>query len=101
MSTRGQRLADYLRRETGGRYGWQADLVRRSGIKRQTISKWTHPAYDGYPELEHLAALATALGRRPWELVAVLDGDEPLGTEERVREVVREELAAAGLVPPR
>lgn len=101
MSTRGERLGLYLRQRTGGRRGWQADLVARSGVKRQTISKWTHPAYDGYPELEHLAAVAAALGIRPWELVAVLDGDEPTVPDERVRKLVRQELEAAGLVPPR
>jgi hypothetical protein len=46
MTTRGERLAEYLRIKTGGRRGWQSRLVAKSGVKRQTISKWTNPTFD-------------------------------------------------------
>jgi transcriptional regulator with XRE-family HTH domain len=92
-------MGSFLLRQTGGRRGWQADLVARSGVKRQTISKWTNPAYDGWPELEHLAAVAAALGVRAWEVVAALEDDEPeVASDDRIRAIVREELAA---LPPR
>jgi transcriptional regulator with XRE-family HTH domain len=91
MTTRGERLAAYLAKLTGGRRGWQTKLVKESGVKRQTITKWTHPKFDRYPDLETLATLATALGVRPYELVAAMDGDAGEPTEEMVRRVSRQE----------
>jgi transcriptional regulator with XRE-family HTH domain len=71
-------LRAYLLAKTGGQSGWQAALVARSGVKRQTISKWTSPTFDGYPDPDALAAVAKALEVRPYEIIAALDGDGPL-----------------------
>lgn len=95
MTTRGERLRSYLMDRTGGRHGWQADLVRRSGVKRQTITKWTTPTFDGYPDLETLSVVAAALGVRTWEVVAALDGDADATLDEQTRELVRSEVEAA------
>jgi transcriptional regulator with XRE-family HTH domain len=78
MTTRGARLQAYLAAKTGGRRGWQTALVKTSGVKRQTITKWTHPEYDRYPDLDTLAALAAALGVSVWEIVAAMDGEAPI-----------------------
>lgn len=95
VTTRGQRMRSYLAARTGGRRGWQRALVESSGVQRQTITKWTHPDYDGYPDLDSLAAVASALGVRPWEVVAAMDGDdvqlEP-GLETAIRRVVEQVL---------
>ncbi len=98
MTTRGERLSAYLLSKTGGRHGWQADLVRASGVKRQTITKWTRADFDGYPDPEAMAAVAEALGVRPWEIVAAVDGDQAVsltdpGTKEAMRALLEELLA--------
>ena len=95
MTTRGERLSAYLNSRTGGRHGWQADLVRSSGVKRQTITKWTRSEFDGYPDPEALAAVAQALGVKPWEIVRAMDGDEePLPIDEATRAALRAEIEA-------
>lgn len=105
MTTRGDRLRAYLLSKTGGRSGWQRDLVRASGVKRQTISKWTAATFDGYPDPEALAAVAAALGVRPFEVVAAIDGDVALSLEDpRVEETLRRLIDGVldeRLVPPR
>lgn len=98
MTTRGERLNAYLQATTGGRRGWQAKLVRESGVKRQTITKWTREDFDGYPDPETLAVVADALGVRPWEIVAAADGDQAVsltdpGTKEAMRGILEELLA--------
>lgn len=97
MSTRGERLSEYLRVKTGGRRGWQTALVEKSGVKRQTISKWTKPTFDAYPDLETLGLVAQALGVKTYEIVAALDGEAPVvpldpATREAVTEVLVELL---------
>lgn len=74
MTTRGDRLRSYLLARTGGHTGWQAELVAKSGVKRQTITKYTRSAFDGYPDLGTLAQLAEALTVATFELVAAMDG---------------------------
>lgn len=98
MTTRGERLRAYLLATTGGRPGWQTELVERSGVKRQTISKWTNPKYDGYPDLSTLAAVAQALGVATYEIIAAIDGDQAVSlvdprTKDAIRAVVEELLA--------
>jgi hypothetical protein len=99
MTTRGERLSAYLQAVTGGRHGWQAKIVRDSGVKRQTITKWTRPGFDGYPDPEALAAVAKAAGVRPWQIVAAIDGDEDVvslrdpGTKATMRALLEELLA--------
>lgn len=78
MTTRGERLRSYLLLKTGGVPGWQAALVEKSGVKRQTISKWTNPKFDRYPDLETLAAIAEALEVGTYEIIAAMDGRGPV-----------------------
>jgi transcriptional regulator with XRE-family HTH domain len=78
MTTRGDRLRGYLLAKTGGRPGWQGELVEKSGVKRQTISKYTSPKFDRYPDLATLATLASALGVETFEIVAAMDGETAL-----------------------
>lgn len=97
VTTRGERLRSYLLAVTGGAPGWQAKLVTDSGVKRQTISKWTNPKFDGYPDMAALAQVAGALNVRPFQLVAILDGDgQVVRVEDQLtRDNLREEIEAA------
>jgi transcriptional regulator with XRE-family HTH domain len=93
MTTRGERLRAYLLTRTGGYSGWQRDLVQRSGVKRQTISKWTASHFDGYPDPEALADVARALEVRPFEIVAAIDGDAAVSlTDPRTKDLMRDLL---------
>ena len=93
MTTRGERLRSYLLARTGGKPGWQAQLVKESGVKRQTISKWTNPAFDRYPDLETLGAIAHALGVPTFEVIAAMDGDVAVALNDpRARAAMREEM---------
>lgn len=75
--------------------------MSRSGVKRQTITKWTHPEFDRYPDLEALAQVATALGVPTAEIVAAMDGEGPLVVfDDRMRAMIREEIAAYGREHP-
>lgn len=96
----------YLLTRTGGYSGWQRDLVERSGVKRQTISKWTNPAFDGYPDPDALAEVARALDVRPFEIVAAIDGDVAVSvsdprTKEAMRDLLEELLAERDARRPR
>lgn len=51
-------------------------LAEKSGIKRQSISAWM--GNRERPERGSIDAMAEALGVRPYEIVAVLDGDGPV-----------------------
>lgn len=105
MTTRGERMTEFLFKRTGGKRGWQTDLVARSGVKRQTITKWTNPKYDGWPDLATLAQLAPALGVKVWEIVAALDGAGPVvELTDETRAMFRgwmEEVLDERLGPPR
>lgn len=93
MTTRGERLRSFLLTRTGGAPGWQTALVAKSGVKRQTISKWTNPKFDAYPDMATLELVADALSVRPFEILAAIDGDGPVV---RVQDqVTRDELQAA------
>lgn len=93
VSTRGERLSAYLLAKTGGRNGWQAALVRKSGVKRQTITKWTREDFDGYPDMAALDQVAGALGVNLSEIVAALNGEPASVTlDEATREAMRAEL---------
>lgn len=74
--TPGSRLRAYLLEKTGGKHGWVNKLERDTGIKRQSISAWMNNR--GRPERVSIDTLAAALGVRPYEIVAVLDGDGPV-----------------------
>jgi transcriptional regulator with XRE-family HTH domain len=103
MTTRGERLRAYLLTRTGGASGWQARLVEASGVKRQTISKWTNPEFDRYPDLEALAQVARALSVETWEIVAAMDGKEQVvdllspAAQEALTEIVDRALDARGV----
>ena len=85
----------YLLAKTGGRSGWQGELVAKSGVKRQTISKWTKATFDRYPDLETLESIAAALGVRPFEILAAMDGDVAVSLlDPAVRQAMREEMEA-------
>lgn len=107
MTTRGERLRSYILRVTGGASGWQKDLVEKSGVKRQTISKYTTKTFDGYPDLGTLAQLADGLGRPLFEVVAAMDGEQAVSlgdpqTREQMRALLEELLAERdGRQPPR
>lgn len=93
MTTRGDRMRAYLLSRTGGYSGWQRDLVEKAGVKRQTISKWTNPDFDGYPDPDALAEVAAALDVRPFEIVAAIDGDVALSlTDPRTKVALRDLL---------
>lgn len=77
MTTRGERLRSYVLAKTGGKPGWQKALVVASGVKRQTITKYTKATFDTYPELGTLAQLADGLGVSLSEIVAAME-DEPM-----------------------
>lgn len=74
--TPGSRLRAYLLAKTGGKHGWVNSLAERAGIKRQSLSAWM--GNRERPERGSIDALADALGVRPYEIVAVLDGDGPV-----------------------
>jgi transcriptional regulator with XRE-family HTH domain len=93
MTTRGERLRGYLLARTGGSPGWQSRLVATSGVKRQTISKWTSPSFDRYPDLETLAAIAKALDVPTFEIIAAMDGEVAVALKDpRARAAMREEM---------
>lgn len=97
MTTRGERLRSYLLARTGGAPGWQARLVEGSGVKRQTISKWTNAQFDRYPDLEALADVARALNVPTWEIVAAMDGHDRVVdlTSDPARQILVEVVDAA------
>lgn len=96
MTTRGVRLRRYILAKTGGGPGWQGELVAASGVKRQTISKYTSPKFDRFPDLGTLAQLADGLGVPTFELIAAMDGATAVDVlDPRLRAVLREEIDAA------
>lgn len=102
MSTRGERLRGYFVSRMGSRRGWMAELVRRSGVKRQTLSKWTAADFDGYPDLETLALVAKAMGVSLSEVVAAMEDEQVVALgdarlEAAVDELVARALAARGV----
>jgi transcriptional regulator with XRE-family HTH domain len=93
MTTRGDRLRSYLLAKTGGSTGWQGRLVEKSGVKRQTISKWTSPTFDRYPDLETLAVIAAALEVPTFEIIAAMDGQTAVAMDDpRARDAIRSAL---------
>lgn len=93
MTTRGERLRSYLLRMTGGKSGWQKELVAASGVKRQTISKYTSETYDGDPDLGTLRQLAAGLRRPLFEVIAAMDDQQAISlTDPAVRATLRDLL---------
>ena len=95
VTTRGERLREYLISQVGSRRGWQSELVARTGVKRQTFTKWTNRRFDGYPDMETVVTVAEGIGVRPWEIVAAMEGDAPPvgpAAEAAIRRVVEAAL---------
>lgn len=91
VETRGGRLRQFLLERTGGQHGWVNKLAGRSGVKRQTLSAWMGDRTE--PDLASLYAVAEALGVRPFELIAAMDGDGPVVRyDDQLRAVIREEI---------
>lgn len=95
VESRGDRLRAYLLDKTGGRRGWVNELAAKSGIKRQTLSAMMGDRST--PDLETLYAIAEAIGVRPFELLAAMDGDGPVVRyDEQLRTMIREEIERYG-----
>ena len=97
MGTESQgRLEAYVRARWTRQQGGITGLAASTGLTRETLYSW----FRGETELSlaNLRTLSAALGVRPWELVAALDGDEPVVPDDQVRRIVREELDR---LPPR
>lgn len=93
MTTRGELLRAYILRVTGGAPGYQKALVEASGVKRQTISKYTKPTFDGFPDLGTLDQLAKGLRRPLFELIAAMDGEQAVALGDPLtREMLRDLL---------
>lgn len=95
MTTRGERLRGYLLSKTGGRPSWQKQLVAKSGVKRQTISKYTKPEWDGYPELGTLAQIAEGLEVSLSEIVAAMEGEPMVRLDARTTALIRQAVEQA------
>ena len=102
METRGGRLRRFLLRETGGATGWVNALADSAGVKRQSLSAWM--GYRADPDLASIYAIAKALGVRPFQVLAAMDGDGDVAPltliEERALQLVDRALDAR-LGPPR
>ncbi|GMU70995.1 MAG: UDP-glucose 6-dehydrogenase [Burkholderiales bacterium] len=76
------------------------DLAVRHGTL-QFIAVGTPPDEDGSADMRHVIDAARAIGRRMTEWRVVVDKSTvPVGTADRVRATVREELAARGVEIP-
>lgn len=94
VETRGVRLRRYLMTQTGAPHGWVNSLAKESGVKRQTLSAWMGDRAT--PDLLSIEAIARALGVRPYEVLAAMDGEGPVvRVDDQLREVLREEIESA------
>jgi transcriptional regulator with XRE-family HTH domain len=98
MSTAGERLRSFLEERylelgLGKRHGFVTGLSKLSGVKRGTLQSWWAEKNPKMPTLETLAPVAAVLRLSRAEIVAALDGDRVV-PEDRVREMVRQEMAA-------
>ncbi len=82
------------------RFTTDVDLAVRHGTL-QFIAVGTPPDEDGSADMRHVIDAARAIGRRMTEWRVVVDKSTvPVGTADRVRATVREELAARGVEIP-
>lgn len=94
METRGDRLRRYLIAKTGGRHGWVNALSEASGVKRQTLSSAMGDRSN--PDLATITAIAEAVGVRPFEVLAAMDGDVAVSlTDPRAQEAIQAAVEAA------
>lgn len=97
MEGRGDRLRRFLIDKTGGRHGWVNALEEASGVRRQTLSAAMGARSN--PDLATITAIADAIGVRPFELLAAMDGDVAVSladprAQEAIREAVEAEVSA-------
>ncbi|WP_157263601.1 UDP-glucose dehydrogenase family protein [Azohydromonas aeria] len=93
-------LLEVVRRNvTAGRLEFTTDVdaaVRHGTL--QFIAVGTPPDEDGSADLSHVVAAARAIGRRMTDYKVIVDKSTvPVGTADRVRAAVAEELAARGV----
>ncbi|MBE7521610.1 MAG: UDP-glucose/GDP-mannose dehydrogenase family protein [Burkholderiales bacterium] len=82
------------------RFTTDVDLAVRHGTL-QFIAVGTPPDEDGSADMRHVIDAARAIGRRMTEWRVVVDKSTvPVGTADRVRATIREELAARGVEIP-
>ncbi len=76
-----------------------AEAVRHGTIA--FIAVGTPPGEDGSADLQHVLAAARSIGQHITEYTVVVDKSTvPVGTAERVRDAIREELARRGIEVP-
>ncbi|GAB4303746.1 MAG: UDP-glucose/GDP-mannose dehydrogenase family protein [Desulfuromonadia bacterium] len=88
-----------LRNQGEGRLSFTTDVphaVRSSLV--QFIAVGTPPGEDGSADLQYVLAVARSIGKHMESFKIIVDKSTvPVGTADKVREAVREELAARGL----
>ena len=92
-------LQDLIRRNrAAGRIAFTTDVQLATGFGTvQMIAVGTPPEEDGSADLSHVLAAARAIGRHMSEYRVVVDKSTvPVGTADRVRAVIAEELRARG-----
>jgi transcriptional regulator with XRE-family HTH domain len=85
---RGERLRSYLDGFYPRRAGGIAKLAEDAGVRRGTMYDWFKGRAQ--PDIESLRAIAGAVRRPLWEVVAAMDGELP-----DVRRRIAEEVEAA------
>ena len=90
------------RNAAAGRMRFTLDAARAAAHGTiQFIAVGTPPDEDGSADLQYVIAAARSLGRHMTDYKVVVDKSTvPVGTADRVREAVREELAARGVEVP-
>ncbi len=87
------------RNVAAGRLQFTTDIVRAVGHGTlQFIGVGTPPDEDGSADLQYVLAAARSIGRHMTDYKIIVDKSTvPVGTADRVREAVREELAGRGV----
>jgi UDPglucose 6-dehydrogenase len=96
-------LAEVVRRNVAaGRLRFTTDVVRAVNFGTvQCIAVGTPPGEDGSADLQHVVAAARNIGRHMSEYKVVVDKSTvPVGTADKVRTAISEELAKRGAKTP-
>ncbi len=87
----GKRLERYVRARWDRDQGGIRGLADKAGVSTDAVHGWFR---GREPSLDGLRRLADALGVRPYELLAVIDGDEPVvELDQPTREVIADLVA--------
>ena len=94
-------LEEMVQRNTQkGRLSFSTDLasaIQGCGCEAAFIAVGTPPGEDGSADLQYVLAVARQIGRHMSDyLVVVTKSTVPVGTAQKVRQVIEEELAARG-----